>query len=273
MTHVVAIDDRNVIAAWLRRDEAMHVYALADLDDFFWPKTRWWAIHDRAGAPQANEIHALAFVLGGFKPPVLYAVARPNDPATARLLAELAPQLPQQCFVNLMHGALASLAGYSLGSAGTFMKMTISHADAQRCFAATEVRVLTPSDLAALNALHASEPNNTNDIRFFQPYMLERWPYAGIFAGTELVAAGGCHVLSEQFGVAAIGNVLTHPQWRGRSLATRITQALCAWLAPRVATIGLNVKADNASAIHCYARIGFREIVRYEEGVLTRRAR
>ena len=52
-----------------------------------------------------------------------------------------------------------------------------------------------------------------------------------------------------------------------------ITQVLCALLAPRVATIRLSVKTDNASAIHCYARIGFREIVRYEEGVLARHAR
>ena len=286
----VALHDRAVIAAWLRRAADLHVYALADLDDFFWPNTQWWALQDAdaSDAPllnheslnddeetnqrsdRANAIQAIAMTLSGFDPPVCYAVAPPNDAAMARLLTALSDHLPARSFVNLMMDGVTHLPQYRLESAGQFLKMAISSIDAARCVIAPEVRRLTGADLPALIALHASEARAAEDIRFFANYMLERWPYAGIFIDGELVAAGGCHVLSDDYDVAAIGNVLTHPRLRGRGLATRITQTLCAWLAPRIHTIGLNVKADNAAAIRCYSRVGFYPVSRYEEGLLLR---
>lgn len=305
---VIELRDRTVIAAWLKRAADLHVYALADLDDFFWPKTQWWALRDADGstesllnnAPQNQDlpnqqlpnqqmpnhasldrtadersnlphaIQAVAMTLSGFDPPVFYALAPPNDVAMARLLTALTDRLPARSFVNLMMDGALHLPRYRLASAGVFQKMSISHTDAAGCAVAPEVRQLTITDLPALDALHASEARDANDIRFFANYMLERWPYAGIFIDGELVAAGGCHVLSDDYDVAAIGNVITHPRLRGRGLATRITQTLCAWLAPRIHTIGLNVKVDNAAAIRCYSRVGFYPVSRYEEGLLLR---
>ena len=37
----VEIRDRSVIAEFCRRRPAVHAYELGDLDDFFWPHTRW----------------------------------------------------------------------------------------------------------------------------------------------------------------------------------------------------------------------------------------
>ena len=264
---IAPLHDRAEIAAWLRRAAAMHVYALADLDDFFWPNSHWWGW--RAGSGDSDELRAVALLLQGFALPVCYAVAPPDDPAMAQLLAALGSRLPARSFVNLMCGGIGHLSGGHLENAAQFVKMTISPALAQACPVAADVRLLTPAHLPALEALHPDVTAADGDQRFFAPYMLERWPYAGIFSGAELIAAGGCHVLSETYGVAAIGNVLTRPDARGRGLATRISQTLCTWLAPRAATIGLNVKADNAVALRCYSRIGFREVVRYEEGVLV----
>lgn len=59
--------------------------------------------------------------------------------------------------------------------------------------------------------------------------------------------------------MVAIGNVFTRPDWRGRGLAARCTaavvrEALDAGLNPIV----LNVRIDNAPAIHVYEKLGFR---------------
>ena len=39
---VVELSDRDLIAAFLRRNAPAHVYELGDLDDFDWPYTRWF---------------------------------------------------------------------------------------------------------------------------------------------------------------------------------------------------------------------------------------
>jgi hypothetical protein len=46
---LIEVDDRARLEAWLRRDPAMHLYELGDLDDFFWPRTRWY------GLPAADD--------------------------------------------------------------------------------------------------------------------------------------------------------------------------------------------------------------------------
>jgi predicted GNAT family acetyltransferase len=48
-------------------------------------------------------------------------------------------------------------------------------------------------------------------------------------------------------------------------LAKRVTARLCQSLLDQVCHIGLNVKADNLSAISCYRRLGFEPIASFGE--------
>ena len=41
--------DRARIEGDLRGDPGRHLYAIGDLDDAFWPLTRWWALESAAG--------------------------------------------------------------------------------------------------------------------------------------------------------------------------------------------------------------------------------
>ncbi|MEZ4655288.1 MAG: N-acetyltransferase [Candidatus Eisenbacteria bacterium] len=86
-----------------------------------------------------------------------------------------------------------------------------------------------------------------------------------------LVCVAGVHVFSPTYRVAALGNIATHPSFRRRGYGARVTAELCRHLATRVETIGLNVHADNAAAIACYRKLGFKEIARFEEVTLARR--
>jgi ribosomal protein S18 acetylase RimI-like enzyme len=65
--------------------------------------------------------------------------------------------------------------------------------------------------------------------------------------------------------VAALGNITTHPQFRGHGLVKVVSAKLCQALLQKVEHIRLNVRADNQSAIACYTKLGFETIATYEE--------
>jgi predicted GNAT family acetyltransferase len=86
-----------------------------------------------------------------------------------------------------------------------------------------------------------------------------------------LVCVAGVHVHSPTWGVAALGNVATLPELRGRGLARGACAALCLLLlADGIETIALNVRADNAPAIAAYTQLGFELATTYTEASLER---
>ncbi len=100
---------------------------------------------------------------------------------------------------------------------------------------------------------------------FFNPAMLETGLYRGLREGERLVAMGGVHVVSERFGVAALGNIAVHPDFRGRGLGRAIVEALLSSIPLKIKHIGLNVSDDNSSARRIYESLGFIYIDPYLE--------
>jgi RimJ/RimL family protein N-acetyltransferase len=261
--------DRAALERFLRRHAAAQVYGLADLDEPFWPKARAFV---RPGA--GGEIAAACLVLGELAPPIVYAVAPPRDAATNALLAELAPELPEAFFANLpVGGARAFEPTYEVEPHGEYVKMVWAEREAAARVDTRSVERLGPEhepELADFYARDAYLPEERGG-RFFASYMLELGPWFGARESGRLACAAGLHVLSRRYGVAAIGNVATRPDLRGRGLARAATARLCLELAPHLATIALNVSATNTAARRCYEAIGFREVLRYEEAVFRRR--
>ena len=66
----------------------------------------------------------------------------------------------------------------------------------------------------------------------------------------------GTHLLAREEGAAAIGNVYTRRDHGGGGLGRLVTSAVVGELSG-VETIGLNVRADNAAALHLYESLGF----------------
>ena len=81
----------------------------------------------------------------------------------------------------------------------------------------------------------------------------------------------GVHLVSERYGVAALGNIATRPDARSRGYSRAIVASLCRNLARRVSCITLNVAVDNAAAIRSYTAAGFRPVYRYLEGLAEAR--
>jgi ribosomal protein S18 acetylase RimI-like enzyme len=252
----VCLHNRDEIEAFLRRNPALHLYELGDLDDFFWPYTTWYALRD------ADQVQALALLYTGTALPVLLAFAEEAPEASADLLRALCPFLPRRFYAHLSLGLDTCLGpDDQIESHGVHLKMALADRSQLAHVDTAGVVQLTPADRPAMEALYqASYPGN-----WFDPRMLETDHYVGIWRDGELVSVAGVHVYSPRYSVAALGNITTHPRLRGQGLATRVTGRLCQMLLETVGVIGLNVKKDNEAAIRCYEGLGFEHVAEYEE--------
>ena len=70
--------------------------------------------------------------------------------------------------------------------------------------------------------------------------------------------------------LAVVGNVFTHDEFRGRGYAKAVTSAVTAELLRTCDQVVLNVRSDNPPALQAYARLGYREHVRFEERLIHR---
>ena len=101
----------------------------------------------------------------------------------------------------------------------------------------------------------------------FGPAQVPQGEFHGIHENGRLVAAAGTHLVSPTYGVAAVGNVFTHPDHRGRGFGTATTNAVVAALLQRgIGDIVLNVAQSNQIAIHVYEKLGFERYCPFLEG-------
>jgi ribosomal protein S18 acetylase RimI-like enzyme len=94
--------------------------------------------------------------------------------------------------------------------------------------------------------------------------------YYGVRRGGRLVAAAGTHVVSPMYGMAAVGNVFTHRDMRGRGFAKSVTSAVTAELLETVETVVLNVRSDNGPALSAYRALGYQPHTYFEERLVRR---
>ena len=120
--------------------------------------------------------------------------------------------------------------------------------------------------MPALQALYADGQSSGESPDFFFPSMVADGVFHGIYEGTSLVAAAGTHLLARGEGIAALGNVYTRRDRRGRGLGRLATSAVLGELAG-VETIGLNVRADNDAALHLYESLGFARHCQFYEAL------
>ncbi len=206
--------------------------------------------------------------------PIVYAVAEPHDRATLALVRALLPQLPARFFVNLPVGYQNVFADtHEIAPHGEYVKMQLEDAGALMEFEIPGIERLGPAQGPELEEFRAKRAYRDGEQAggFYAPYMLELFPWFGLRERGELVSVAGVHVFSQRYGIAALGNVATTPERRGRGLARAVCARLARELSARVPLVGLNVATANAAALRCYEALGFRTVLRYEEGVLTRR--
>ena len=251
----IRLQDKEDIRAFFSKNISLHLYEIGDLDEFFWPYTAWHALKDADGLK--------AVVLLYTETSLLVLLALTEEPAfTRELLQSLIPTLPGRFYAHLSPGLEDVFQGSrKLVSHGRHYKMALTRAALLDAVDVSQVVPLTSNDLADLENLYGqSYPGN-----WFVPRMLKTNQYFGIHGPRGLVSAAGIHVYSPTYKVAALGNITTHPDFRGQGLGKAVTAKLCLSLLETVEHIGLNVQMDNGKAIRCYRRLGFEVIGSYEE--------
>lgn len=258
---VICLHDKTKVESFLLKDVFLHLYSLGDLDDFFWPYTTWYALQENA------EVRAIALIYTGQPLPTLLALSRPG-PAMQELLRSIVYLLPRRFYAHLSPGLEGLLEDdYRIHPHGPHYRMALKDTAALLEVDCAGVVRLGRQDLDDILRLYGSSyPDN-----WFDPRMLQSGQYFGLRRGQELVAVAGIHVYSERYGVAALGNIATHPERRRRGYARLVTARLCQSLCERVDHIGLNVKADNRAAVSLYRGLGLEVVAAYGEFLLEAR--
>jgi len=252
-----ALTDFAAIRAFLETDRKWAVYALGDLDPALRESCEWYGTEDDSG------LRALAMLFKGFDPPALFTMGASRAIELLLNQAVLAPGV----YLNVGEDHLpAVFAYYDAPVREPMWRMTLEPSDF-RPAKWDEVVRLSANHVDGLNRLYAAGGGNA-----FQPRQVSDGAFYGIIEHGELIAAAGTHVLSETYSAAAIGNVFTHPDYRGKGHAAAVTSAVCVDLIRRgIRTIGLNVARANAAAIRVYEKLGFVKHIPFIEGNAIRK--
>jgi ribosomal protein S18 acetylase RimI-like enzyme len=251
---VRSTSDRGLLRAFLERDRLFAAYALCDLEDREFDRTKWGIATD------GGDVVAVAMEYGGLTPQPMFVMGE-ND-GIAAILRDVVR--PRAAYVAAKAGSLPAVAAaYRVEPGPPMIRMWVDRTTFQP--APAQVERLLPVEVSELNRLYqlgfaAWLPSNA----------IAEGVYFGIRVNGRLVAAAGTHVISRQARLAVVGNVLTHSDHRGRGYAKAVTSAVTAELLRYCDDVVLNVRSDNPPAIQAYSRLGYVEHTRFEERLVRR---
>ncbi len=246
--------DRQALRDFLEQDRLFAAYALADLDDREFSRTRWGA------ALEGGQIIAVALEYAGTTPQPLFVMGR-NDGIAAVLRDVIRPRV---AYVAALRDNLPAVqAHYRVSEGPPMVRMWVDREHFRPQPAAVER--LLPSDIGQLNKLY-----QLGFASWLPSDAIVEGVYYGIRVGGRLIAAAGTHVISPAARIGVVGNVLTHTDYRGRGFAKAVTSAVTADLLRFCDLVVLNVRADNPPALQAYRRLGYQEYGTFEERLIHR---
>jgi ribosomal protein S18 acetylase RimI-like enzyme len=246
--------DRALIRAFLEQDRLFAAYALCDLEDREFGRTRWGA------AFQGDRMVAIVLEYSGMTPQPMFVMGR--DDGIDAILRDLIR--PRAAYLAALTESMSTVkAHYRVDPGPPMVRMWVDRARFRPYPA--DVRRLLPVEIGELNRLY-----QLGFASWLPSSAIADGVYYGIRAGGRLVAAAGTHVVSPEARLAVVGNVLTHIDYRGRGYATAVTGAVTADLLRSCDQVTLNVRSDNPPALQAYRRLGYVEHVRFEERLVHR---
>jgi ribosomal protein S18 acetylase RimI-like enzyme len=263
---VSELHDLDQLQEFLMRDRVGNAYLIGDLDEAYLPYCTWYGLTGEEGS-----IRALALLYTGLSIPALLTVG-PPELTTSRssfdaLFSYIRPKLPPRFWVHAWEHHRPSLdKHFHTGHLQRMIRMSLGRDDYQAPAPRAEARRLGHGDTAAIMQLYHYYPDN-----FFEPYQLETGLYFGVDSPDNkgLAAIAGIHVFSKTHDIAAIGNLVVHPNYRRRGYATTVTGRLLAELFSSLSLVTLNVLEGNEPAIGTYEKFGFHHHHVYYEGIVN----
>ena len=240
------VTDKNHIRRILRTDPRWCVYALGDLSPRMFAKCQWFT-------PD------LTLVLHDYGTSILFAHGVGS-------IREALAHVTWPVHLQVQPDALDEVSRHATV---TNVKQMIRMAWTGGSTRLTDrVTRLGAKDVAALERLYADGESTGESPDFFYGSMVTDGVFFGVYQGDDLIAAAGTHLVSREENAAAIGNVYVRRDRRGRGLGRAVTAAVIHELAG-IATVGLNVRADNDAAIRVYESLGFVRHCDFREGLAT----
>ena len=246
--------DRDALHAFLAQDRLYAAYAICDLEDREFDRTRWGAAYD------GDQMVAVGVEYTGPTPQPLFVMGR-TDGIGAVLRDVIRPRA---AYIAARQEMLPSIeAHYRVDPGPQMVRMWVDRSHFKP-YPATVQRLL-PVEIGELNRLY-----QLGFASWLPATAIADGVYYGMRVNGRLVAAAGTHVISHAARLAVVGNVLTHMDYRGRGFATAVTGAVTAELLRSCDQVVLNVRADNPPAINAYRHLGYNEHARFEERLIHR---
>lgn len=251
--------DRAAIGRFLAADRIFSAYAIGDLEPAYFAHSAWY------GAQTEGQLRSLALVYSGLEPPALLLLG--DAAGLALLLGPLVRERIVYATCRPEHRTLLD-AYYVLGQVEQMERMVV-RAEGFQPNRRHQTERLGPHSLGELRELYALDEGRGT---FFSAEQLAAGVFYGVRQRGRLVSVAGTHIVAPGQGVAAVGNVFTHPAERGQGFAAACTSRVTEELLARQMLVVLNVRQSNAPAIHVYERLGYVEHCPFIEMPATRRA-
>jgi ribosomal protein S18 acetylase RimI-like enzyme len=246
--------DRSLLRRFLETDRLFAAYALCDLEDREFARTRWGA------AFEGERLVSIVLEYSGMTPQPMFVMGRADG--IEAILADVIR--PRAAYVASLPDNLPAVAAHYRVDPGVPMVRMWVDRQRFRPYPA-DARKLLPVEIGELNRLY-----QLGFASWLPSSAIAEGVYYGIRVGGKLVAAAGTHVISPQARLGVVGNVLTHIDYRGRGYATAVTGAVTAELLRTCDQVALNVRSDNPPALQAYRRLGYIEHVRFDERLVHR---
>ncbi|HZP27148.1 MAG TPA: GNAT family N-acetyltransferase [Dehalococcoidia bacterium] len=258
---VQRLSDRDRLRQLLRADWPYSAYALGQLEPGLFERTSWWLASSEAG--QGLVLHAS----GGLGP----ALVTLGDPEAVSAILHLHPG-PRFSFATFQVAHKEVAERHFILMRKTLMQRMAVTAESFRpadAPAGPDVSILhlLGKDVSAVNRLYSVEGGPTN----YTAANLEEGVYYGVSASGRLVSIAGTHVVAPGEDLAVVGNVLTHPRYRGHGYATLATGAVTEHLLRDCANVLLTVETENRPARYVYERLGYQSTGNLYETSVVRR--
>ena len=236
------IKDKDTLYNRFVEDIFLFAYHIGDLDDFYFSDCRWYGLEEN------GQLVEVVLLYTGLKIPTLLIFG--SSEKIPYLVEQIIVELPD-CFYCHYQGDFHKIfeSQYQMKFLGTHLKMKYQGelANLSTIDTSETIRLTREDEQNLLSLYQESYPEG-----YFLPYMLKSGKYYGVKVDRKIISVAGVHVFSPLYNIAVLGNITTHPNFRGRGLAKKCTSQLLKSFDGEVDQIGLNVKKDNIIALQLY---------------------
>jgi GNAT superfamily N-acetyltransferase len=235
------LENKAEIYAFLGEDRLYAAYAIGDLEPALFRHCDWYA------STRNGKLTALCLCFKGLAPDRVFLMGAAEDLAP---LLDGALRATRAYFACRTEQTTVLKRFYSLARTEAMLRMVLHPEE------------FTPRDgpVQRLGARHIDQLQDLyrrhGDVAF-APYQLDQGVFYGVERDGQLVATAGTHLVSRVYSLGIVGNVLTHPDYRGLGYAGVCTSAVVEELLAQSLDVVLNVGQTNGAAARVYERLGF----------------